>query len=212
MRCSFCVIPPSQPFHSSLYLLDARTGDVFSTAAGPAFWPAGFDGQTSRSRLIRSRLTARVVDVRLPDVVVVTTEAVAGAHGGGTRIELRGREHRVQLVRRPTRRGRVFARAVVCRPICRKVELSNAPLLGSAIRSNVHCTSSKESLAADGTIAKPIGMGPFEFVNWTPGSAIDVKSAASHWRTGADGKPLPYLDTVTANVGRRSAEREPVSP
>jgi peptide/nickel transport system substrate-binding protein len=58
----------------------------------------------------------------------------------------------------------------------------------------------RESLAADGTIAKPIATGPFEFVNWTPGSAIDVKGAANYWRTGTDGKPLPYLDTVTAKI------------
>lgn len=58
----------------------------------------------------------------------------------------------------------------------------------------------KESASPDGTIAKPIGTGPFEFVGWKPGSTIDVKAATGYWRKGADDKPLPYLDKVTATI------------
>lgn len=49
----------------------------------------------------------------------------------------------------------------------------------------------------DGYARKPVGTGPFKFVEWVGGDHLSVERNPSYWRTGADQKPLPYLDKVT---------------
>jgi peptide/nickel transport system substrate-binding protein len=46
----------------------------------------------------------------------------------------------------------------------------------------------------------PVGSGPFRFVSFTSGDKLQVQRNESYWRTGADGKPLPYLDGITYRV------------
>jgi peptide/nickel transport system substrate-binding protein len=46
----------------------------------------------------------------------------------------------------------------------------------------------------------PVGSGPFRFVSFTSGDKLQVQRNENYWRTGADGKPLPYLDGITYRV------------
>jgi len=46
----------------------------------------------------------------------------------------------------------------------------------------------------------PVGTGPFRFVSFASGNKLEVRRNENYWRTGADGKPLPYLDGVTYRV------------
>jgi len=87
VRCSFCLAPPAQPFHSGLYLLDSRTGDVFATNASPDFWPQQFDALPDGALAANSQaVLAHVVEVREPDLLVVLTDFPAGP---GTEVMLR---------------------------------------------------------------------------------------------------------------------------
>lgn len=87
VRCSFCIMPPTTPFHSGLYLLDARTGDVFSTSASADFWPKGFDALPDDALAARSETAlGHVVEIHLPDLLIVRTDVPAGP---GTVVMLR---------------------------------------------------------------------------------------------------------------------------
>lgn len=46
----------------------------------------------------------------------------------------------------------------------------------------------------------PIGTGPFVLTNWDRGSSMQMTRNEHYWDTGADGKPLPYLDGLTFEV------------
>jgi peptide/nickel transport system substrate-binding protein len=46
----------------------------------------------------------------------------------------------------------------------------------------------------------PIGTGPFRFVSFASGDKLVVQRNENYWRTGADGKSLPYLDGATYRV------------
>lgn len=45
-------------------------------------------------------------------------------------------------------------------------------------------------------VNNPWGTGPFTLDTFTPGETIVFKARSDYWQTGADGKPLPYLDSV----------------
>ncbi len=44
--------------------------------------------------------------------------------------------------------------------------------------------------------SNPWGTGPFTIAEWTPGEYIRFKARDDYWAMGADGSPLPYLDSV----------------
>jgi peptide/nickel transport system substrate-binding protein len=46
----------------------------------------------------------------------------------------------------------------------------------------------------------PVGTGPFRFVSFASGDKLQVQRNDNYWRTGADGKPLPYMDGITYRV------------
>jgi peptide/nickel transport system substrate-binding protein len=46
----------------------------------------------------------------------------------------------------------------------------------------------------------PVGTGPFRFVSFASGDKLQVTRNESYWKTGVDGKPLPYLDSITYRV------------
>jgi peptide/nickel transport system substrate-binding protein len=46
----------------------------------------------------------------------------------------------------------------------------------------------------------PVGTGPFKVVSFASGDKLVVQRNENYWRTGADGKPMPYLDGITYRV------------
>ncbi|MHB8627405.1 MAG: ABC transporter substrate-binding protein [Aggregatilineales bacterium] len=62
-------------------------------------------------------------------------------------------------------------------------------------------------------IAHPWGTGPFTLDQFTAGELVRFKARTDYWKNGADGKPLPYLDTLefdyyTDDAARFSAFQE----
>jgi peptide/nickel transport system substrate-binding protein len=53
-----------------------------------------------------------------------------------------------------------------------------------------------EKLGADEFGKKPVGSGPFQFVEWLPSDHVTVKKADGYWKKGEDGQPLPYMGNV----------------
>jgi len=45
-------------------------------------------------------------------------------------------------------------------------------------------------------IQEPVGTGAFTLGEYVPGKRCRLKARPDYWRTGADGKPLPYLDEI----------------
>ena len=52
------------------------------------------------------------------------------------------------------------------------------------------------SAGAEDNFDKPIGTGPFEFVEFIPGEKVTTTRFADYWKMGEDGEALPYLDGV----------------
>ena len=49
----------------------------------------------------------------------------------------------------------------------------------------------KESLDEDGAVTRPVGTGPFTFVEWVKNDHLTVKKYDQYWKEG-----LPYLDQI----------------
>jgi peptide/nickel transport system substrate-binding protein len=45
-------------------------------------------------------------------------------------------------------------------------------------------------------IKAPHGTGPFELGTYRPGEVCTLKARSDYWKKGADGSPLPYLDSI----------------
>ena len=58
----------------------------------------------------------------------------------------------------------------------------------------------RESADASGNVTRPIGTGPFQYVDWRPGVQFTAKRHDRYWQAGADDKPLPYVDALTVKV------------
>jgi peptide/nickel transport system substrate-binding protein len=70
------------------------------------------------------------------------------------------------------------------------------PALLSGVEGQVYMVSQAavEKLGDDEFSRRPVGSGPFEFVEWKSGDRTTLKRFENYWQMGADGKPLPYLD------------------
>lgn len=65
-----------------------------------------------------------------------------------------------------------------------------------------------EKSAALFAAAKPgVGSGPFYLSGFTAGASMSFKANPHYWRSGADGKPLPYLDGVEFQIVPDDATR-----
>jgi peptide/nickel transport system substrate-binding protein len=47
---------------------------------------------------------------------------------------------------------------------------------------------------------RPVGSGPFVLVDWQPNQVMQLKRNPYYWKTGADGKPLPYVDELELQI------------
>ncbi len=61
--------------------------------------------------------------------------------------------------------------------------------------------------SADQADTHPIGCGPFKFVSWKRYAKTELARFENYFETGADGKPLPYLDGVEAFPKREDTVR-----
>ncbi|MCL4532193.1 MAG: ABC transporter substrate-binding protein, partial [Actinobacteria bacterium] len=55
-----------------------------------------------------------------------------------------------------------------------------------------------DKLGPDEYNSHPVGTGPFKFEQWLTDDRVTVKKFDGYWRMGADGKPLPYLDSIVS--------------
>lgn len=54
---------------------------------------------------------------------------------------------------------------------------------------------------------KPIGTGPFKLVEWVQNDHCTFERFADYWEKGADGKPLPYVDTLNVKFAPQEDTR-----
>jgi peptide/nickel transport system substrate-binding protein len=54
-------------------------------------------------------------------------------------------------------------------------------------------------LPTDFDATHPVGTGPFKFEKFAPGVSSTFTANPNYWLNGADGKPLPYVDSVVIN-------------
>ncbi len=52
----------------------------------------------------------------------------------------------------------------------------------------------------EGFLKRPIGSGPFQYVEWIDNNKLTVKRFDGYWVQGEDGKQLPYLDGVVTRI------------
>ncbi len=55
---------------------------------------------------------------------------------------------------------------------------------------------SKRQIESDQLGKMPVGSGPFRWGEWRVNDQIRIERNPDYWRTGADGRPLPYLDAI----------------
>jgi len=54
-----------------------------------------------------------------------------------------------------------------------------------------------DKMGADQYGHNPVGTGPMRFDEWRASDRVALKRNESYWMSGADGSPLPYLDSIT---------------
>jgi peptide/nickel transport system substrate-binding protein len=73
-------------------------------------------------------------------------------------------------------------------------------LSAAAGRAEMISRVAVDKLGDDQFGRQPVGTGPMRYVEWVPDDRLVLKRFDGYWRTGADGKPLPYLDGVVFRV------------
>lgn len=53
----------------------------------------------------------------------------------------------------------------------------------------------------------PVGTGAFKFVRWQQDEFIEMERNADYWRSGADGKSLPYVDKIVMRFNPNNATK-----
>jgi peptide/nickel transport system substrate-binding protein len=56
-------------------------------------------------------------------------------------------------------------------------------------------------------VNKPVGTGPFVMTEWRRDEVMRLKRNPHFWKTGADGKPLPYIDELEFQILKDDATR-----
>ncbi len=73
----------------------------------------------------------------------------------------------------------------------------SSPLLSLLTdRSGMMISPKAAEAAGDDFARKPVGSGPFTFVDWVTGDRLTVARNPRYWDKAQNGRPLPYLDTV----------------
>jgi ABC-type transport system substrate-binding protein len=64
----------------------------------------------------------------------------------------------------------------------------------SGARVYMNSKAAVDKLGEDGFARSPVGTGPFKFKQWVTDDRLILERNPNYFETGADGKPLPYLD------------------
>lgn len=77
---------------------------------------------------------------------------------------------------------------------------ASAALLANLAPLHIVPKETAEKGGEDAFARRPVGTGPFEFVEWIEGSKMTVKRSETYWDKGADGQSLPYIDGVVIRI------------
>lgn len=77
---------------------------------------------------------------------------------------------------------------------------SGAALASLAVEAGMMCSPAALKAMGEDFGRKPVGTGPFKFVEWVSGGQIRMARNERYWRDGADGKKLPYADAVVLRI------------
>lgn len=72
----------------------------------------------------------------------------------------------------------------------------NAPFLSTLAGATTIVSPAAVAEYGDDYRFNAVGSGPFKLVSWTPGEEAVLERNENYWEVGADGEPLPYLDSV----------------
>jgi peptide/nickel transport system substrate-binding protein len=80
-----------------------------------------------------------------------------------------------------------------------------AVLTALAIQPGMMVSPTAFNADPQGYARKPVGTGPFKFVEWVGGDRLSVERNPSYWRNAPDQKALPYLNRVTVRFASNSS-------
>ena len=72
--------------------------------------------------------------------------------------------------------------------------LINLSLAGGGCNVGIVSKAQMEKLGENGFNANPSGTGPMQLVEWRKDDRLILKRFDGYWKSGVDGRPLPYLD------------------
>jgi len=68
----------------------------------------------------------------------------------------------------------------------------------NGIQVQIASKAAFDKLGADGFARNPVGSGPFAFKQWITDDRLILERNPNYFENGADGKPLPYLDSFVS--------------
>jgi len=77
---------------------------------------------------------------------------------------------------------------------------SGAALASLAVEAGMICSPAALRRLGQDFGRNPVGTGPFKFAEWVGGSHIRMVRNERYWADGADGKKLPYADSVLLRI------------
>ena len=77
---------------------------------------------------------------------------------------------------------------------------SGAALASLAVEAGMMCSPAALKKLGENFGRQPVGTGPYRFAEWIGGSQIRMVRNETYWRDGADGKRLPYSDSVILRI------------
>ncbi len=75
-------------------------------------------------------------------------------------------------------------------------KLSNAVSQTGAAGTSMASKAAIDKNGPDYLNKTPVGTGPMVLDQWLPGDRLSLKKRDGYWQNGADGQPLPYLDSL----------------
>jgi peptide/nickel transport system substrate-binding protein len=77
-----------------------------------------------------------------------------------------------------------------------KAPMAPLPALLTDGHTFISSQAAFEKLGLEEFNRNPVGSGPFTMASWKTGDQVTLKRYEKYWEKGADGEPLPYLDSI----------------